>query len=170
METPKKDFNMLAEMERTYFRFLTSNDAQALFAIYSDKDAMQYRTTLPFETMEEVQTYLEQVERENASGKKFRCGFVHRETQQLMGTAVYTLVDDTAAEIGFSIGRAFWKGGYGTEGTLGLIELIKQQHPQVKRILAVAQTPNEKSVRMINRMNFSFIEAKENKSYFEYFL
>ncbi|MBB1140769.1 GNAT family N-acetyltransferase [Myroides sp. WP-1] len=161
---------MLLRMERTYFRFLTTEDEKALFEIYSDKDAMQYRTTLPFETLEDVKIYLQQVEKENALGKKFRCGFVHRETLQLMGTAVYTLVDDTSAEIGFSIGRAFWKGGYGTEGTWGLIELIKQQHPQVKRILAVAQTANEKSVRMINRMNFSFIEEKENKSYFEYFL
>lgn len=161
---------MLLQMKRTYFRALKSEDEKALFEIYSDKDAMQYRATLPFETQEEVKIYLEQVALENTLGKKFRCGFVHSETQQLMGTAVYTLVDATSAEIGFSIGRAFWKGGYGTEGTWGLIELIQQREPQIQRIVAIAQTANEKSVRMINHMNFSFIEEKDNKSYFEYFL
>lgn len=161
---------MLLQMKRTYFRALKSEDENALFEIYSDKDAMQYRTTLPFETKEEVKIYLEQVALENTLGKKFRCGFVHSETQQLMGTAVYTLVDATSAEIGFSIGRAFWKGGYGTEGTWGLIELIKQREPQIQRIVGIAQTANEKSVRMMERMHFSFIEEKDNKSYFEYFL
>ena len=161
---------MILQLERTHFRMLHPQDEEALFDIYSDKDAMQYRTTPPFENREEVKTYLQQITEENASGRKFRCAVVHNETQQLMGTAVYTLLNDDSAEIGFSIGRAFWKGGYGTEGTWGLIELIKKQEPQVKRIVAVAQTANEKSVRMITRMNFTFLEEKDNKSYFIYYL
>ncbi|WP_353103375.1 GNAT family N-acetyltransferase [Myroides odoratus] len=161
---------ILLELERTSFRLLNSADKEALFEIYSDKDAMQYRTTAPFETQDEIDTYLEQVEQENLSGQKFRCAFVHTATNQLMGTAVYTLLDATSAEIGFSIGRSFWKGGYGTEGTWGLIELIKQREPQVQRIVGIAQTANEKSVRMMERMNFTFVKEEGNKSYFEYLL
>lgn len=158
---------MLLEMERTFFRLLTLKDKEALFAIYSDKEAMQYRTTPPFETRDEIDAYLEQVEQENLSGNKFRCAIVHKETNQLMGTAVYTILDQESAEIGFSIGRAFWKGGYGTEGTWGLIDLIKQQEPYIRRIIGVAQTANAKSVRMVERMHFTFIEQRDNRSYFE---
>lgn len=161
---------ILLELERTFFRLLNSADKEALFEVYSDKDAMQYRTTPPFETRDEIDTYLEQVEQENLSGKKFRCAFVHTETNQFMGTAVYTLLDTTTAEIGFSIGRAFWKGGYGTEGTWGLIELIKQREPQIQRIVGIAQTANEKSVRMMERMNFTFVKEEGNNSYFEFLL
>jgi len=161
---------ILLELERTFFRLLTPADKEALFEIYSDKDAMQYRTTAPFETLEEIDTYLEQVKQENLSGQKFRCAIVHTATNQLMGTAVYTLLDATSAEIGFSIGRTFWKGGYGTEGTLGLIELIKQKEPQIQRIVGIAQTANEKSVRMMERMNFTFVKEEGIKSYFEYLL
>ncbi|WP_410879651.1 GNAT family N-acetyltransferase [Myroides sp. DW712] len=159
---------MILEMERTYFRALTSHDETALLQIYSDKDAMQYRTSLPFETLEDVRTFLDQVQSEQETGKKFRCAFVHRETDQLMGTGVYTYLDAESVEIGFSIGRAFWKGGYGTEGTWGLIELIKQREPQIKRIIGIAKTANEKSVRMMERMNFTFIKQEGDKSYFEY--
>ncbi|MGG5577306.1 GNAT family N-acetyltransferase [Myroides sp. C15-4] len=161
---------MILQMERTYFRALTAQDEAALLEIYSDKDAMQYRTSLPFETLEDVKAFLDQVEREQASGKKFRCAFVHGETHELMGTAVYTYLDAESVEIGFSIGRAFWKGGYGTEGTWGLIELIKQREPQIKRIVGIAKTANEKSVRMMERMNFTFIKQKADKSYFEYWV
>lgn len=155
-------------MERTYFRALTSQDEAALLEIYSDKDAMQYRASLPFETREDVSKFLNQVEQEQLSGKKFRCAYVHRDTHQLMGTGVYTYLDAESVEIGFSIGRAFWKGGYGTEGTWGLINLIKQREPQIKRIVAIAKTANEKSVRMIERMDFTFIKQEGDKSYFEY--
>lgn len=161
---------MLLQLERTYFRLLHPTDKEALFEIYSDKEAMQYRTTPPFETIEEIDPYLAQVAQENQMGQKFRCAIVHTATNQLMGTAVYTLLDATTVEIGFSIGRSFWKGGYGTEGTWGLIELIKQREPQIKRIVGIAQKANEKSVRMMEHMHFTFVKEQENKIYFEYLL
>lgn len=161
---------MILQMERTYFRALTSEDEAALLDIYSDKDAMQYRTSLPFESIADVKAFLDQVEQEQASGKKFRCAFVHSETNKLMGTGVYTHLNLESVEIGFSIGRDFWKGGYGTEGTWGLIELIKQREPQIKRIVGIAKTANEKSVRMMERMSFTFVKQEAGKSYFEYLI
>ncbi|MBB1148980.1 GNAT family N-acetyltransferase [Myroides sp. NP-2] len=161
---------MILQMERTYFRALTTQDEAALLEIYSDKEAMQYRASLPFETLADVRAFLDQVEREQTTGKKYRFAYVHLQTNELMGTGVYTFLDDESVEIGFSIGRSFWKGGYGTEGTRGLIELIKQREPQIKRIIGIAKTANEKSVRMMERMNFTFIKQEADKSYFEYLL
>ncbi|MEC4113497.1 GNAT family N-acetyltransferase [Myroides pelagicus] len=156
-------------MNRVYLRDFELIDAEALFEIYSDKEAMKYRNTLPFETMEQAIAYVENTAAGNNKLKSYRWVAIHKEEKAVMGTAFYKFVrDKQTVEVGVSIGRAFWSGGFGREILQLLVDTIKQELPQVKTIVAVVNKENISSVKMITRVGFKLAEDKGIKSQFEY--
>lgn len=144
-------------MDRLYFRPLVIEDKEQLLYIYSDKDAMQYRGSKPLETIEEAENMVHQVHKEWDSRTKMRMAVIEKDTEVLIGTAMYFFESPTAVEIGFSIGRDFWKYGYGQEGTEGLMEYIKANEPEVTTIVGIARSGNEKSLKMM--ANIGFVEV-----------
>lgn len=156
-------------MKRLYFRPLILADKEQLLSIYSDKDAMKYRTSKLIETLEDAEGMILQAHQESANKTKIRFAVVQRETELLIGTAMYFFESSTTVEIGFSIGRDFWKYGFGQEGTEGLIDYVKTHEPAVTTIVGIARSQNEKSLKMME--NIGFIEilnyAAEDKRRFE---
>ncbi|MEK6508514.1 GNAT family N-acetyltransferase [Myroides sp. C4067] len=144
-------------MDRLYFRPLVIEDKEQLLYIYSDKDAMQYRGSKPLETIEEAENMVHQAHQEWESRTKMRMAVIEKDTEVLIGTAMYFFESPTAVEIGFSIGRDFWKYGYGQEGTIGLMEYIKANEPNVTTIVGIARSGNEKSLKMM--ANIGFVEV-----------
>lgn len=144
-------------MERLYFRPLVLEDKEQLLHIYSDKDAMKYRTSKPLETLEDAERMVLQAHQEWESKTKVRLAVVQKETEILIGTAMYFFESPTAVEIGFSIGRDFWKYGFGQEGTEGLMEYIKTHEPEVTTIVGIARSGNEKSLNMLHNIGFTEI-------------
>lgn len=144
-------------MERLYFRPLVIEDKEQLLHIYSDKDAMQYRGSKPLETIEDAERMVLQAHQEWESKTKIRMAVIQKDTEVLIGTAMYFFESTTAVEIGFSIGRDFWKYGFGQEGTEGLIEYVKAHESGVTTIIGIARSGNEKSIKMMQNIGFTEI-------------
>jgi ribosomal-protein-alanine N-acetyltransferase len=144
-------------MQRLYFRPLVIEDRDQLLKIYSDKDAMKYRASKPLETIEDAERMILQAHEEWESKTKVRVAVLQKDSEVLIGTGMYFFESPTVVEIGFSIGREFWKYGYGQEGTEGLMEYIKDQEPEVTTIVGIARSENEKSLKMLERIGFTEI-------------
>ena len=69
--------------ERLRFRKLKSDDAESLFDIYSDSEVTKYRSSLPFTSINQVRGLI-------SNTKKW-----HEESKR--------------AEIGYILGRSYWK-------------------------------------------------------------
>lgn len=145
-------------MERLYFRPLVLEDKEQLLHIYSDKEAMKHRASKPLETLDDAEQMVLQAHREWEDRVKVRLAVVQKDTEVLIGTAMYFFESPTAVEIGFSIGRDFWKYGYGQEGTEGLIEYVKAHETEVTTIVGIARSANEKSLKMLANIG-SFVEV-----------
>ncbi|MDR2223205.1 MAG: GNAT family N-acetyltransferase [Flavobacteriaceae bacterium] len=156
-------------MNRLYFRPLTLADAEQLLYIYGDKEAMKFRASKPLETLEEAQKMVKQAHLEQENRSKIRMAVVQKDTEVLIGTAMYFYESTTKVEIGFSIGRDFWKYGYGQEGTEGLIAYIKEHEASVTTIVGIARSQNEKSLNMLQNIGFTeIVDYKgEDKRRFE---
>ncbi|KUF43603.1 MAG: GNAT family N-acetyltransferase [Flavobacterium sp.] len=156
-------------MERLYFRPLVIEDKEQLLHIYSDKDAMQYRGSKPLETIEDAEQMVLQAHQEWENKTKIRMAVIQKDTEVLIGTAMYFFESPTAVEIGFSIGRDFWKYGFGQEGTEGLIEYVKAHESGVTTIIGIARSGNEKSIKMMQNIGFTEIADydEEGKRRFE---
>lgn len=150
-------------MDRLYFRPLVLEDKEQLLHIYSDKDAMKHRASKPLETIEDAENMVLLAHQECENKTKIRLAVVQKDKEVLIGTAMYFFESSTAVEIGFSIGRDFWKYGYGQEGTEGLIEYIKTHEPEVTTIVGIARSSNEKSLKMLDNIG-SFIEILDYES------
>lgn len=144
-------------MQRLYFRPLIMEDKEQLLFIYSDKDAMKYRASKPLETLEEAEQMIIQAQQECENKTKIRLAVVEKETEVLIGTAMYFFESPVAVHIGYSIGRDFWQYGYGREGTEGLIEYVKMHEPNVITIVGIARSENEKSLKMMKSIGFTQI-------------
>ncbi|MGL4584882.1 MAG: GNAT family N-acetyltransferase [Flavobacterium sp.] len=149
-------------MKRLYFRPLVLEDKEQLLHIYSDKEAMKHRASKPLETLADAEQMVLQAHREWEDKVKVRLAVVQKDTEVLIGTAMYFFESPTAVEIGFSIGRDFWKYGYGQEGTEGLIEYVKAHELEVTTIVGIARSANEKSLKMMQNIGF-----EENLMYYE---
>ncbi|MVX36329.1 GNAT family N-acetyltransferase [Myroides sp. LoEW2-1] len=157
-------------MKRLYFRPLVIEDKEQLLYIYSDKEAMKHRASKPLETLEDAENMVKQAHREWESKTKVRLAVVQQENDVLIGTAMYFFESPTVVEIGFSIGKDFWKYGYGQEGTEGLMEYIKANEPNVNTIVGIARSANDKSIKMMQNIGFTEIMDYdgEDKRRFEF--
>ena len=71
---------MLTESNRILIRSLAIDDVDRLFTIYTDKEAMKYRGSKPFETITDVYEMLENTQKNIIEGKEFRYAVIEKET------------------------------------------------------------------------------------------
>lgn len=140
---------------RLILRPLRDEDVQALFAIWSDADAMRY---LPFPTMTCLDQAMDRVARKlrtSANGQEFIWALELRTTGEVLGDCALFHADEQCrrAEIGFSLQRNHWGGGYMTEATSALIEHAFGTL-NLRRIEADIDPRNVASARLLERLGF----------------
>lgn len=145
--------------ERLLIRYLVLEDKNALFEIYSDKEAMKYRGSKPFESLEEVQQMLQDTNEKLIAQTEFRYAVIEKETNFLIGTFLYKNSINNQCEIGYSIGKAYWKKGYGTELLNLMIPFLKEKG--FDRLIAFTKNGNEASISLLQKVGF---KRNQNKS------
>jgi RimJ/RimL family protein N-acetyltransferase len=140
---------------RLVLRPLREEDAQALFAIWSDEVAMRY---FSFPAMTCLSQATDRVSRKlltSANGQDLICVLVLRETGEVLGDCALFHVDHQCAraEIGFSLRRRHWRRGYMYEATSALIEHAFATL-ELRRIEADVDPRNAASARLLERLGF----------------
>lgn len=140
---------------RLILRPLRHEDAQALFAIWSDPEAMRF---FPFGAMTSLEQATDRVSRKlntSASGQDFICVLELRATGEVVGDCALFNANEQCrrAEIGFSLKRKHWGNGLMQEAAFALIE-HGFSTLQLHRIEADIDPRNSASARLLERLGF----------------
>lgn len=143
------------EGQRLRLRWLQEADVPALYAVFSDAEAMRYWSHGPFTRPDDALRYLESIRRGFASGGLFQWGVARRSDDAVIGTVTLAQIDRThrRAEIGFVLGRAHWRQGLGREAVaLALAHAFSAL--DLRRIGADVDPRNAASLALLESLGF----------------
>ncbi|MBJ9965314.1 GNAT family N-acetyltransferase [Burkholderia seminalis] len=131
-------------------------DAQAFFEIWSDAEAMRYFSFSPMTRIEQAAERVARNLTTSASGQDLICVLELRETGEALGECVLFHAHEQCrrAEIGFSLRRAFWRGGYMREAATAVIEHAFGAL-KLNRIEADIDPRNVASARLLESLGFT---------------
>ncbi|WP_428224952.1 GNAT family N-acetyltransferase [Flavobacterium sp.] len=158
--------NHLPVTERISIRELIASDTDTLFQMYSDKEAMKFRGSKPFETREEVEKLLTEINQKIKMGSEFRYGIILKETNQLVGTYLYAPISNTHCKVGLSFCKSFWGLGLGTEVMQIMTSYLKDLG--YKTLVGYISPQNFPSLKMIEKLNFERQNHSEYPEYLKY--
>lgn len=136
-------------------RWLEARDIDALYAIFSDPEALRYWSHPPFASTDDAVRYLDAIRSGFADADLFQWGIARRDDDRVIGTATLAHIDrdNRRAEIGFILARTHWGRGHVGEilpvlighafDTLGLHRLEADVDPR-----------NEASLKTLRRLGF----------------
>ena len=142
---------MIFTTERLLVRELGLEDYERFHLLQSSPDVMRYTGSLPQNKKESLQDLQRLIEGYNAQESTFLVwGIFDKETTNFIGTCA--LVDyeqkENWLEIGYRLLPTYWKKGYGSEITLGLIEHAFNDR-KVEGIFAETDELNVASVKIL---------------------
>lgn len=152
-------FTNLKELQsdRLVLRQINSQDAEALFEIYSNKEVMLYFDDRnAFENMSEAGEMAKGYEEGLKNKQEMRWGIVQKETGKLIGTCGFHAISDydKRVEIGYDLNREYWGQKIMTEA-LSLIIAFAFEASDVNRIEAFVEPPNTGSRVLLEKLGFT---------------
>jgi len=124
MSLPIPDSLLTLHTSRLLLRPLNLDDAPAIFAYAQDPEVTKFTGWDTHHTMADSELYIQQVVLPNyASGKGIDWGIVLKNNQQLIGVCGLVNINPLhqRAELGYSLGRAYWGQGLATEAAQAVI-------------------------------------------------
>jgi len=156
----------IIENERLIVRELSERDANVIFEFYSDKEAMKFRGSKPFENIGEAVAMIKKVKETIKNGTEFRYGIVEKASNELVGTFLITPVSNAQCKIGCSFGKKYWRSGYGFEAMTLMSGYLK--HLDYEKIIGLIKKENIPSIRLVEKMDFKFIEQSAYPEFYQY--
>jgi [ribosomal protein S5]-alanine N-acetyltransferase len=140
---------------RLTLRPLRDEDAEPLFAIWSDTEAMRYFSFAAMTSLDQAKDRIARKRRTAAEGHDLICVITLQATGEVIGDCALFRADEQCmrAEIGFSLQRAYWRNGYMGEAVSALIEHAFGT-VRLRRLEADIDPRNIASGRLLERMGF----------------
>ena len=141
--------------ERLVLRWVSENDIDSLYEIFSDPQVMRYWATPPYTTREAAVQLQREIADGNESNTMFKWGVALRDSDRLIGTTtLFNLnTDNGRAEVGYALGRAHWGKGYMNEALNGLLAQAFDVM-NLRRLEADVDPRNTASIRTLERLGF----------------
>ena len=142
------------ESDRLIARPLERKDAESLFKIYSDQEAMKYRGSAPMQCLEEAFHMIVKQQIKDNHNTKIRLGLLDKSKDRLIGTLLLDIKkNQTNCEVGFSFGKKYWSNGFGSE-TLKMVEESLEKTKKIKEICAWCVKENIASVKIFQKAGY----------------
>ena len=143
------------DLARLRLRRLEVSDIDALFAIYADKEVSRYLSTTPMTARAEAEAFFGRIRAGYDNGSSWQLAVERREDGVLMGNCLLFHFHEQSrrAEIGYTLGRAYWSQGYMREALVGLIG-IAFGALDLNRLEADIDPRNDPSARILERLGF----------------
>ncbi|WP_010604265.1 GNAT family N-acetyltransferase [Pseudoalteromonas maricaloris] len=144
------------DTERFTLRPLTSQDAEALFAIFSDADVMRYWNTPPWECLDDATQFIKQSHEDLTTKQAITLAIVSKSDETLIGKCLLFSWDKESrrAEIGFGIAKSHWGQGVIQEAGSALINYAFSTL-QLRRIEAEIDPANIGSAKVLTKLGFT---------------
>ena len=155
--------DVLLETDRLILRRFTMDDIDALAELDSDPAVMQYVSGGNATDRDEIETdYLPHFLSYYARYERF--GFwaaIERATGDFLGWFHFRPHSEEAPnepELGYRLRQAAWGNGYGTEGSLALIEMGFERL-DIERVTATAFADNQASRRIMEKVGMRLVRS-----------
>lgn len=144
LSTPRLELRMLAEA-----------DIPVLFSFYSHPEVMRYWSAPPMTGLEQAQQKFREIQSGYQSGAALQLGIQRLSDQALIGacTLLHFHWPSRRAEIGYLLGRPYWRQGYIQEALHALITYAFQDL-DLNRLEADIDPRNTASARTLERLGF----------------
>ncbi|NYH15824.1 GNAT family N-acetyltransferase [Paraburkholderia bryophila] len=131
------------------------DDAEALFAIWSDEQAMRYFSFPTMTRFEEATERMERLVKASAEGKDFVRMVELQSTGEVLGSCdlFHAEAQCRRAEVGFSLKRRHWGSGFMSEAASAVIEHAFGAL-NLRRLEADIDPRNTASARLLERLGF----------------
>jgi ribosomal-protein-alanine N-acetyltransferase len=140
---------------RYSLRYLTADDAPALFELGRDRDVSRFFSWGPYREPSEALEFVERLERERESGSRLELAIVANGDGTLLGvTGLSELAPrDRRAVIGTWLGRPHWGSGANRESK-ALVLAMAFRALGLLRVTALASPQNVRSIAALERLGF----------------
>jgi RimJ/RimL family protein N-acetyltransferase len=144
------------ELERVRLRKLEESDADAIFALYSDPEVGRYLARPALAERTQAEELIARVHAGYADGSSMQLGIERKDDGVLMGHCLLFHFHEFSrrAEIGYSLGRAYWSKGYMHEALMALVGLAFGPL-NLNRLEADIDPRNLSSARTLERLGFA---------------
>lgn len=141
---------------RVTLRWLTEDDAPALFAIFSHPEVMRYWSSAPWPDLARARQFVEEVHTCFAQRSLFQWGIARNDDGALLGTCTLLHLDapNRRAEVGYGLGRPHWGHGYAGEALRTLVGFAFETL-DLHRLEADVDPRNLASCRVLERLGFA---------------
>jgi RimJ/RimL family protein N-acetyltransferase len=140
---------------RVTLRWLTGQDVDALYGIFSTPEVMTYWSCPPYQDIAEAKELLTSIESGFETKTLFQWGVASNEDDSIIGTCTLFQLDagNRRAEIGYVLGREYWGKGYMGEALMRLMAFCFEDLDLV-RLEADVDPRNSASIRSLERLGF----------------
>lgn len=140
---------------RISLRWVTEDDVDALYGIFSHPEVMRYWSTPPLADRESAVTLLNEIHDGFKRRALLKWGIARNTDNALIGTTTLFNLDFNSrrAEIGYGLGRAHWGHGYMHEALTALLNYAFDVL-EFRRLEADVDPRNVASIRTVERLGF----------------
>ena len=140
---------------RLSLRWISAEDVDDFYAIYSDPEVMRYWSTPPLADRNAASKLVSEIHESFKRREFMKWGIARRTDDTLIGSVTLFHPDFThrRAEIGYALGRAHWGQGYMQE-TLKAVLTYAFEVLEFHRIEADVDPRNAASIRTLERLGF----------------
>jgi RimJ/RimL family protein N-acetyltransferase len=140
---------------RLVLRWISEDDIDGLYNIFSDPQVMRYWSTAPLPDRDAATKLQREIAAGNESNSMMKWGFALRESNSVIGTTtLFNLnFDNGRAELGYAMGSAHWGKGYMNEALQALLAHAFEVL-ELRRLEADVDPRNAASIRTLERLGF----------------
>jgi RimJ/RimL family protein N-acetyltransferase len=140
---------------RLTLRWISEDDIDSLYEIFSDPQVMRYWATTPLLDREAAVAMQSDIAKGNLNDTVWKWGVALSDNDKLIGTCTlfHLNLDNGRAEIGYALGRAYWGNGYMNEALKALVKHAFEV-VQLRRLEADVDPRNAGSIRTLERLGF----------------
>jgi RimJ/RimL family protein N-acetyltransferase len=140
---------------RVVLRWISEDDIDGLFNVFSDPQVMRYWSTVPLANREAAAELQREIAASNESNTIIKWGLALRDSNSLIGTTtLFNLnLDNGRAEIGYAMARAYWGKGYMQEALQALVSHAFEVL-ELRRLEADVDPRNAASIRTLEKLGF----------------
>ena len=141
--------------QRVSLRWITDDDVDALYTVFSHPEVMRYWSTPPLADRNAALTLLNEIHDGFKRRALLKWGIARNTDNALIGTTTLFNLDFNSrrAEIGYGLGRAHWGNGYMQEALTTLLDYVFDVL-EFRRLEADVDPRNKASIRTVERLGF----------------
>jgi ribosomal-protein-alanine N-acetyltransferase len=153
----------LIETERLILREFRTSDDKAMFELDSDLQVHQYLGNNPVTTIEQVQTYIANIQQQYLDNGIGRWITIEKSSDEIIGWAGLKFITEyennhiNFHDVGYRLMPRYWGKGYATEATNAILK-YGFETMNLKKIIGTVNAENKASRNVLEKCGLQFVE------------